>query len=152
MSALLKETFARCKKEGRNALVNFITAGFPTIEDTIPILQGMQKGGVDIIELGVPFSDPIADGPTIQAANTVALKNGVTVVKCLELVAQARKEGVTVPIILMGYYNPIMKYGEEKLIEDSAKAGANGYIVVDLPPEEAVKFRTTCAKYGKRRK
>ena len=148
MSALLKETFARCKKEGRNALVNFITAGYPSVEDTIPILKGMQKGGVDIIELGVPFSDPIADGPTIQAANTVALLNGMTVPKCLEMVAQARKEGVTVPIILMGYYNPIMKYGEDQMVEDSAKAGANGYIVVDLPPEEAIKFRTTCSKYG----
>lgn len=148
MSALLKETFERCKKEGRNALVNFITAGFPTIEDTIPILQGMQEGGVDIIELGVPFSDPIADGPTIQVANNVALENGITMKKCLELVALARKLGVDVPIILMGYYNPIMKYGEEKMVEDSAKAGANGYIVVDLPPEEAVKFRTTCSKHG----
>lgn len=148
MSQQLKETFQRCKKEGRNALVNFITAGYPTIEDTLPILKGMQDGGVDIIELGVPFSDPIADGPTIQAANTVALDNGITVAKCLSLVSDARKAGVTVPIILMGYYNPIMKYGEEKLIKDSAEAGANGFIVVDLPPEEAVKFRSNCAKYG----
>ncbi|CAG87174.2 DEHA2D12320p [Debaryomyces hansenii CBS767] len=148
MSVLLKETFARCKKEGRNALVNFITAGYPTIEDTLPILKGMQKAGVDIIELGVPFSDPIADGPTIQAANVVALNNGITVTKCLDLVAQARAEGVTVPILLMGYYNPILKYGEQRMIEDSAKAGANGYIVVDLPPEEAVKFRSLCTTNG----
>ncbi|CAH2355291.1 tryptophan synthase [[Candida] railenensis] len=148
MSASLKETFARCKKEGRNALVNFITAGYPTIEDTLPILKGMQDGGVDIIELGIPFSDPIADGPTIQAANNVALDNGITVSKCLDLVSQARAEGVTVPIILMGYYNPILKYGEQKMIEDSAKAGANGYIVVDLPPEEALKFRGLCTHYG----
>lgn len=148
MSLLLKETFEKCKKEGRNALVNFITAGYPTIEDTLPILKGMQDAGVDIIELGVPFSDPIADGPTIQAANNVALDNGITVPKCLELVTTARAEGVTVPIILMGYYNPILKYGEEQLIADSAKAGANGFIVVDLPPEEAVKFRSTCTKYG----
>lgn len=148
MSLLLKETFQKCKKEGRNALVNFITAGYPTIEDTLPILKGMQDAGVDIIELGVPFSDPIADGPTIQAANNVALDNGITVPKCLELVTIARAEGVTVPIILMGYYNPILKYGEEQLIADSAKAGANGFIVVDLPPEEAVKFRSTCTKYG----
>lgn len=148
MSASLRETFARCKKEGRNALVNFITAGYPTIEDTVPIMLGMQEGGVDIIELGVPFSDPIADGPTIQVANNVAIDNGVTVVKCLELVAQAREAGVSVPIILMGYFNPIMKYGEEKLVEDAAKAGASGFIVVDLPPEEAVEFRSTCAKHG----
>lgn len=148
MSALLKETFERCKKEGRNALVNFITAGYPTVEDTLPILQGMQRAGVDIIELGIPFSDPIADGPTIQVANNVALDNGITVPKCLDLVRQARALGVTVPIILMGYYNPILKYGEERMVEDLATAGANGYIVVDLPPEDAIDFRTTCAKHG----
>ncbi|KAG7195209.1 tryptophan synthetase [Scheffersomyces spartinae] len=148
MASLLKETFAKCKKEGRSALVNFITAGYPTIEDTVPILKGMQDAGTDVIELGVPFSDPIADGPTIQVANNVALENGVTVPKCLGLVKQARDAGVTVPIILMGYYNPILKYGEQKLIEDSAKAGANGFIVVDLPPEEAVKFRSVCAQSG----
>ncbi|KAK6455084.1 tryptophan synthetase [Scheffersomyces xylosifermentans] len=148
MSALLKETFAKCKKEGRNALVTFITAGYPTTEDTIPIMKGMQDAGVDIIELGIPFSDPIADGPTIQAANNVALENGITVPKCLDLVKQARSAGITIPIILMGYYNPILKYGEIQLIEDSAKVGANGFIVVDLPPEEAIKFRSSCAKYG----
>lgn len=148
MSALLKETFDRCKKEGRNALVNFITAGYPTVEDTLPILHGMQRAGVDIIELGIPFSDPIADGPTIQAANNVALGNGITVPGCLDLVRQARALGVTVPIILMGYYNPILKYGEERMVEDLATAGANGYIVVDLPPEDAIGFRTTCTKHG----
>lgn len=148
MSAAIKETFARCKKEGRNALVNFITAGFPTIPDTVPIMLAMQKGGVDIIELGIPFSDPIADGPTIQIANTKALENGITVPKCLELVKEARAAGVTVPIILMGYYNPILKYGEQKMIKDSAAAGANGYIVVDLPPEDAVQFRASCATHG----
>ena len=148
MSALLKETFARCKKEGRKALVNFITAGFPTIEDTVPILKNMQEAGVDIIELGVPFSDPIADGPTIQQANNVALENGITVPKVLQLLSQAREQGVTVPIILMGYYNPILKYGEQKFLKDAADAGASGFIVVDLPPEEAIKFRTECAQHG----
>ncbi|KAG7665089.1 TRP5 [[Candida] subhashii] len=148
MSESLRETFQRCKQEGRNALINFITAGFPTVDDTIPILKGMQDAGVDIIELGVPFSDPIADGPTIQAANTVALNNGVSVVKCLQMVRDARAQGVTIPIILMGYYNPILKYGEEKLIEDAANAGANGFLVVDLPPEDAIKFRSTCATNG----
>lgn len=148
MSLGLREAFARCKEEGRNALVTFITAGFPTIEDTVPILQGMQAGGVDIIELGIPFSDPIADGPTIQEANTKALENGISVEMCLELVTKARASGVTVPILLMGYYNPILRYGEQKMIEDSAKAGANGFIVVDLPPEEAVKFRGFCSDSG----
>ncbi|EMG47078.1 Tryptophan synthase, putative [Candida maltosa Xu316] len=148
MSVLLKDTFARCKKEGRNALINFITAGFPTIDDTVPILQDMQAAGVDIVELGVPFSDPIADGPTIQQANNVALNNGMTVPKVLELLTKARAAGVTIPIILMGYYNPILKYGEQRFLKDAAEAGANGFIIVDLPPEEAIKFRTACTQYG----
>ncbi|AQZ11561.1 TRP5 (YGL026C) [Zygosaccharomyces parabailii] len=141
MSELLRQTFANAKQEGRKALVTFMTAGFPTIEDTIPILKGFQDGGVDVIELGMPFSDPIADGPTIQVSNTVALRNGVTLQKTLELVARAREEGITVPILLMGYYNPILTYGEEKFIKDAAEAGANGFIIVDLPPEEALKVR-----------
>lgn len=128
--------------------MTFITAGYPTIEDTVPILQGFQEGGVDIIELGVPFSDPIADGPTIQVANTTALNNGITVQHTIELVKKARDAGVTVPIILVGYYNPILHYGEEKLIKDAQQAGANGFIVVDLPPEDAVKFRSTCTEQG----
>lgn len=109
-------------------------------------MQGFQAGGVDIIELGVPFSDPIADGPVIQVANTTALNNGMTVVKTLELVTKAREAGVTIPIILMGYYNPILQYDEEKFTKDARAAGANGCIVVDLPPEEAVKFRNLSAK------
>ena len=104
-------------------------------------MKGFQDGGVDVIELGMPFSDPIADGPTIQVSNTVALRNGVTLQKTLELVARAREEGITVPILLMGYYNPILTYGEEKFIKDAAEAGANGFIIVDLPPEEALKVR-----------
>ncbi|CAH6722273.1 tryptophan synthase [[Candida] jaroonii] len=148
MSSALKETFERCKKENRSALITFITAGYPTIDDTIPILQGLQKGGVDIVEIGVPFSDPIADGPTIQVANTTALENGVTVPMVLELVKKARASGVTIPLVLMGYYNPILRYGEEKLIKDSAEAGADAFIVVDLPPQEAIQFRSTCAKCG----
>jgi tryptophan synthase len=118
-----------------------VTAGYPTIEDTTPILKGFQDGGVDIIELGIPFSDPIADGPTIQQANTTALENGITVAKTLDLVVEARKVGVTVPIVLMGYYNPILQYDEQKFVADAKKAGANGFIIVDLPPEEAVRFR-----------
>lgn len=148
MSSALKETFERCKKENRSALVTFITAGYPTIDDTIPILQGLQKGGVDIVEIGIPFSDPIADGPTIQVANTTALENGVTVPMVLDLVKKARASGITIPLVLMGYYNPILRYGEEKLIKDSVEAGADAFIVVDLPPQEAINFRSTCAKFG----
>lgn len=104
----------------------------------------MQAGGTDIIELGMPFTDPIGDGPTVQAANNIALANNVTTSICIDLVAQSRAAGVTIPIMLMGYYNPILQYGEEKIAKDARAAGANGFIVVDLPPQEAVKFRNFC--------
>jgi tryptophan synthase len=144
MSADLRNAFIKAKEQGRNALVTFVTACFPTENDTVEILKGLQDGGADVIELGIPFSDPIADGPTIQKANTKAIENGCTVQKCLDLVKKARSENVTIPIVLMGYYNPILKFGEENLVKASKNAGANGFIVVDLPPEEAVKFRNIC--------
>lgn len=103
---------------------------------------------LDIIELGVPFTDPIADGPTIQKANTKALANGVTVSTVLDLVRQARSKGLKTPIMLMGYFNPIMRYGEERLLKDCKDVGINGFIMVDLPPEEAVRFRNICNGYG----
>lgn len=146
MSLQLRRAFDRAKNENRNALVSFITAGYPNIESTVPILKGFQDGGVDVIELGMPFSDPIADGPTIQVANTKALENGVTCDTVLELVQKAREEGVTLPILLMGYYNPILNYGEEKFVKKCAELGVNGFIVVDLPPEDAVQFKTLCSK------
>ncbi|SCU92701.1 LAME_0F01112g1_1 [Lachancea meyersii CBS 8951] len=148
MAELLRNTFANAKAENRNALVTFMTAGYPRVEDTIPMLKGFQDGGVDVIELGMPFSDPIADGPTIQYANTVSLRNGVNMIQTLDMVRQARAEGVTVPIILMGYYNPILNFGEEKFIEQAAEAGASGFIIVDLPPEEALKLRDLVNYYG----
>jgi tryptophan synthase len=144
----IKKTFAQCKKEGRSALVTYVTAGFPTPADTVDVLLGMEAGGADLIELGMPFTDPIADGPTIQKANNVALAHNVTVTSTLQLVRDARKAGLKAPILLMGYYNPLLHYGEEKIIKDAREAGANGFIVVDLPPEEAVKFRGFCTTGG----
>ncbi|PMD53464.1 tryptophan synthase-like protein [Hyaloscypha bicolor E] len=144
----LKKAFAQCKKEGRPALVTYFTAGYPTPEETVGILLGMEAGGSDVIELGLPFTDPIADGPTIQKSNTQALKNGVTVSSTLEMVREARKKGLKVPVLFMGYYNPILSYGEERLLKDCKEAGVNGFIVVDLPPEEAVTFRNFCTKGG----
>lgn len=102
----------------------------------------------DIIELGVPFTDPIADGPTIQTANTKALENGVTVTTVLEMVRSARNRGLRTPIMLMGYYNPMLRYGEERMLRDCKEAGVNGFIMVDLPPEEAVRFRDLCTSTG----
>lgn len=98
--------------------------------------------------MGVPFTDPIADGPTIQKANTKALENGVTVTIVLEKVREARRRGLKVPILLMGYYNPMMRYGEERMLKDCREAGVNGFIMVDLPPEEAVRFREHCTSNG----
>lgn len=103
---------------------------------------------LDIIELGVPFTDPIADGPTIQTANTKALQNGVTVTTVLDIVRTVRSKGLQTPLLLMGYYNPMMRYGEERLLKDCKEAGVNGFIMVDLPPEEAVRFRNICTSHG----
>ncbi|KAL8884685.1 MAG: hypothetical protein Q9215_007330 [Flavoplaca cf. flavocitrina] len=144
----IKNTFAQCKKEQRSALVTYVTAGYPSAEDTVDILLGMEAGGADLIELGLPFTDPIADGPTIQKANTQALKNGVTVTSTLEMVRSARRKGLKAPVLFMGYYNPLLSYGEEKIMRDAKEAGVNGFIVVDLPPEEAVRFRNFCTKGG----
>lgn len=103
---------------------------------------------LDIIELGLPFTDPIADGPTIQHSNNVALTNGVTVAGALQFVRDARKRGLRVPVLFMGYYNPLLKYGEDRMLKDCREAGVNGFIMVDLPPEEAVRFRNNCKKQG----
>ncbi|KAK0100690.1 tryptophan synthetase [Cadophora gregata] len=144
----LKNKFAECKGEGRPALVTYVTAGYPTPEETVDVMLGMEAGGSDVIELGIPFTDPIADGVTIQKANTQALKNGVSVTSVLQMVRDARKKGLTVPVLFMGYYNPMLSYGEERLLKDCREAGVNGFIIVDLPPEEAVTFRNYCTRGG----
>jgi tryptophan synthase len=141
--------------------VTFVTAGYPILVETVGILKAMQEGGADIIELGesivgvhpliplgLPFTDPLADGPTIQESNDVSLANGTNIPKSLDILREARKSGVTVPVILMGYYNPLLIYGEERVINAAKEAGANGFIIVDLPPEEALTFRNHCARAG----
>ncbi|PWY92660.1 tryptophan synthase beta chain [Aspergillus heteromorphus CBS 117.55] len=144
----LKQTFAQCQQEGRPALVTYVTAGFPTAEETPDIMLSMQAGGADVIELGLPFTDPIADGPTIQKSNLKALENGVTITSMLQMVKDARQKGLHVPVLFMGYYNPIMRYGESELLAACREAGVNGFIIVDLPPEEAVRFRNQCSGAG----
>eukprot|EP00026_Physarum_polycephalum_P014443 Phypoly_transcript_14957.p1 GENE.Phypoly_transcript_14957~~Phypoly_transcript_14957.p1 ORF type:complete len:288 (+),score=38.61 Phypoly_transcript_14957:130-864(+) len=123
-------------------------AGYQKAEDTVPTMLALQEGGADVLELGIPFTDPIADGPTIQIANQKALENKVTLVDCLKYVKDAREKGVTVPIVLMGYYNPVVSYGEHNLARDASSAGANGFIVVDCPPEEAENFRDHCKQFN----
>lgn len=129
-------------------MVAFLTAGFPSVQETVPLMKSLQAGGCDIIELGMPFSDPIADGPVIQKANEISLRNGTSLHLVLELVKTARAQGVTVPILLMGYYNPILQYGENQFVKDARTAGADGFLLVDLPPEEAVRYRSICADHG----
>lgn len=118
------------------------------MDDTVPAMLSLQKGGADIIELGVPFSDPIADGPTIQESSFIALQNGIDIPRCLAYVSEARSQGLTVPVVFMGYYNPFLIYGERKLMHDCSVAGVSGFIVVDLPPEEAIRFRDVAREYN----
>ena len=128
----------------RAAFVAYMTAGFPAKSDTVELLLGLQEGGADIIELGVPFSDPQADGPTIQAANMLALEHDTSMHDCLDFVREARAGGLTVPVVLMGYFNPFLAYGKDRLIPDAAAAGVDGLIIVDLPPEEDALFVAQC--------
>ncbi|KAJ5102703.1 tryptophan synthase [Penicillium argentinense] len=144
----IKQVFATCKAEGRAALVTYVTAGFPSIEETPEIMLAMQAGGADIIELGIPFTDPLTDGPTIQKSNAQALANGTRIPTILQIVRCARASGLTAPVLLMGYYNPVRAYGEDKMLKDCRAAGINGFIIVDLPPEEAIRFRNSCKTEG----
>ena len=137
MSNRIERKFHLLKTQNKKAFIAFITAGDPTLKITEELVLAFETVGVDIVELGVPFSDPLADGPTIQAASERALKNKVTLAKVLDTVEHIRK-GSQIPIALMTYYNPIFSFGEEKLIERARKAGVDGLIVPDLPPEEAV--------------
>ena len=142
----LNALFAQDEHKAR--LVAYLTAGYPGPEETVDLLLAMQKGGADIIELGVPFTDPQADGATIQHANQVALKYSVSLTNCLKMVETARSRGLTVPIVLMGYFNPFDAYGFEKLMVDSNKSGVDGFIVVDLPPEEGTIFVKAASEAG----
>ncbi len=127
--------FAKLRQEGRTALVTFITAGDPDYETSLAILKGMPAAGADVIEVGMPFSDPMADGPAIQASSLRALKAGHKMRMTLDMVHEFRKTDRDTPIVLMGYYNPIYVYPGDKFLDDASAAGADGLIVVDLPPE-----------------
>lgn len=144
----LARCFANLKRESRAGLVTFITAGDPDYETSAAILKGLPAAGADIIELGMPFSDPMADGPAIQAASLRALKNGMTLQKTLSAVKEFRAGDANTPIILMGYYNPIYRYGGEKFIADARAAGVDGLIIVDLPIEESDEFATPARQSG----
>jgi tryptophan synthase alpha chain len=136
MTTRIDNKFAALKTEGRAALVTFLTAGDPDYETSLKIIEGLPKAGADVIELGMPFTDPMADGPAIQAAGLRALAAGQTMKKTLKLVKAFRVKDKETPIVLMGYYNPIYVYGVDTFVTDALKAGVDGLIVVDLPPEE----------------
>lgn len=132
----LANTFAQLKAQGRAALISYVVAGDPNPDMGQEILNALPAAGVDIIELGIPFTDPMADGPTIQAADIRALAAGMTVAKTLDMVSTFRQTNTTTPIVLMGYYNPVYIYGGARFAKDAAVAGVDGLLLVDLPPEE----------------
>jgi tryptophan synthase alpha chain len=137
----IPETFERCKAENRTALMPFMTIGYPSLETSERILHALVEAGADLIELGTPFSDPLADGSTVQHTSQVALEQGTTLRDCIALVKRVRDAGIDIPLMMMGYFNPIVKYGVEKFVADCAEAGVDGFIVPDLPIEESERLR-----------
>ena len=148
MSTRIEKRFAALKKEGRAALVTFTMAGDPNYETSLAIAKALPNAGADIIELGMPFTDPMADGPAIQAAGLRALKSGQRMTKTLAMVREFRKADDETPIVLMGYYNPIYIYGNDRFLADAKVAGVDGLIVVDLPPEEDEELCLPALKAG----
>ncbi|KAI9206347.1 tryptophan synthase beta subunit-like PLP-dependent enzyme [Polychytrium aggregatum] len=148
MSKHISNAFAAAKAQNRPAFVTYVTAGYPDPSTTVDTLLALQRGGADVIELGVPFSDPMADGPTIQEASFVALEHNVDIPMCLSFVREARQKGLTVPVVFMGYYNPFLNYGDVRLMKECQEVGVDGFIIVDLPPEESLRFRNLCCDYG----
>ena len=136
MTTRIDACFARLTKEGRSAFITFLMAGDPDPSTSLGILKALPKAGADIIEIGMPFTDPMADGPAIQAAGLRALKAGMTLKKTLDLVRAFRTSDAATPLVLMGYYNPIYIYGVDRFLADAKSAGVDGLIIVDLPPEE----------------
>ena len=132
----IDDTFARLRAQNKKGFVAYIMAGDPDLETSLAVMKGLPAAGVDVIELGIPFTDPMADGPTIQLAGQRALEGGQTLQKTLDMVAAFRKGDNVTPIVLMGYYNPIYSRGVDKFLVDASAAGVDGLIVVDLPPEE----------------
>ncbi len=143
----IAETFDRLKAEGKTAFMPFVTIGYPELDTTAELVPALIEAGADLVELGVPFSDPIAEGPSIQRSSFKALENGVTLAKCFET-ARAIRAKTAAPLLFMGYYNPVFSYGVERYAARCAEIGIDGLIIPDLPPEEADEAATACRKYG----
>jgi tryptophan synthase alpha chain len=148
MTTRIDQRFANCQAEGRAALVTFLMCGDPDIASSLEIIKALPAAGADVIEIGMPFTDPMADGPSIQAAGLRALKAGTTLHKTLGVVADFRKHDNETPIVLMGYYNPIYVYGVERFLADARNSGVDGLIIVDLPPEEDKELCLPALKAG----
>ena len=148
MTTRIDTRFAELKKEGRAAFVTFVMCGDPDLATSLDIIKALPKAGADIIEIGMPFTDPMADGPAIQAAGLRALKGGQTLVKTLAMAADFRKGDDETPIVLMGYYNPIYNHGVERFLADAKASGVDGLIVVDLPPEMDAELCIPALKAG----
>jgi tryptophan synthase alpha chain len=140
--------FAAAKAQNRAAFLPYYPIGYPTYESSLDTIQALAEAGVDGFEIGMPFSDPLADGPVIQAATQVALENGITVQKCLDAVRELRARGIRQPMFMMGYLNPLLAYGPDRFVREAKIAGADGLIIPDLPPEEAHLFAEACTREG----
>ena len=148
MTTRIDARFAALARQGRSAFVTFLMAGDPDPATSLEIIKALPKAGADVIEIGMPFTDPMADGPSIQAAGLRALKAGMTLKKTLALVRDFRKSDDATPLVLMGYYNPIYIYGVDRFLADAKSAGVDGLIVVDLPPEEDAELCIPAMKAG----
>jgi tryptophan synthase alpha chain len=144
----IQAAFQSARAEGRAALMPYFTLGFPTPSASLEVIEAIARAGADLIELGIPFSDPLADGPAIQRSTQVALEQGMTVRRCLESVAALRQRGLRIPFLLMGYVNPILAFGLERFAQAAAQAGADGLIIPDLPPEESGGLEAACQGAG----
>ncbi|HZG69761.1 MAG TPA: tryptophan synthase subunit alpha [Herpetosiphonaceae bacterium] len=140
--------FQELLQQRRRALIMYLTVGFPQRDSTTELVPAIVEAGADMIELGVPFSDPLADGATVQRATQIALANGVNVSSCLHVVRELRTSGVGAPILLMAHYNPLLQYGLERFCADATDAGVDGLIIPDLPPEEATDLHAACQTHG----
>ena len=144
----LEAMFAAAEAEGRAAFLPYWPVGYPDMATSLDVLEAMAGAGVDGLEIGIPFSDPLADGPTLQAATQQALEQGTTVKDCVAAVRELRRRKVTRPLLLMGYLNPLLAYGIDRFVSDIRAAGADGLLVPDLPPEEAQDISDICARHG----
>jgi tryptophan synthase alpha chain len=144
----ITQAFASARAENRAAFMPFFSIGYPDLSTSLAVIEALVAAGADAIEIGIPFSDPLADGPTVQHSSQIALRNGIGVKDCIAAVRTLRERGISVPLILMGYVNPLLAYGLERYVNDAAVAGANGFIVPDLPPDEAGDLATYCDKQG----